>query len=136
MELAMANKGTKDCKVVWDNCLAVIRDNVDELSFKTWFEPIVPIGLNKSTLIIQVPSQFFYEWLEEHYVNILRKVIHKELGSGGKLQYKVVIEKQNDAELSKSVQLPSTYRPAVSNPPTKIPIDVYNSLIEKFPIRL
>lgn len=133
MELAMANKGTKDCKVVWDNCLAVIRDNVDELSFKTWFEPIVPIGLNKSTLIIQVPSQFFYEWLEEHYVNILRKVIHKELGSGGKLQYKVVIEKQNDAELSKSVQLPSTYRPAVSNPPTKIPIDVYNSPNREIP---
>jgi chromosomal replication initiator protein len=129
----MMSKITKDFKSVWDNCLAIIKDNIDEQSFSTWFEPILPVGIEKSTLIIQVPSQFFYEWLEEHYVNILRKVIRKELGPSGKLQYKVVIEKLEDTRNNKTINLPSNNRPAVSNPPSKIPIDVYNSPNKEIP---
>ena len=52
----------KNFEVVWQNCLTVIRDNVSLQSFKTWFEPIKPIKLNKNVLTIQVPSQFFYEY--------------------------------------------------------------------------
>ena len=46
--------------------MQVIKDNVGEQSYKTWFEPIVPMALHNNVLTIQVPSQFFYEWLEEH----------------------------------------------------------------------
>jgi chromosomal replication initiator protein len=56
---------------VWERCLEVIRDNVSLQSFKTWFEPIKPIKVADNTLTIQVPSQFFYEWLEEHYISLL-----------------------------------------------------------------
>ena len=49
---------------VWKSCLKIIKDNVSAQSFKTWFEPIKPVKLEKSILTIQVPSQFFYEWLE------------------------------------------------------------------------
>ena len=65
---------------VWESCLGIIKDNVSSQSFKTWFEPIKPIKLNSSVLTIQVPSQFFYEWLEEHYITLLKKTIKKELG--------------------------------------------------------
>ena len=51
---------------IWENCLNIIRDNVSAQSFKTWFEPIKPVKLAVNVLTIQVPSQFFYEWLEEH----------------------------------------------------------------------
>ena len=44
---------------VWENCLSVIKDNIHMQSFKTWFEPIIPIKLENSVLTIQVPSQFF-----------------------------------------------------------------------------
>jgi len=64
---------------VWDGCLEIIKDNVSSQSFKTWFEPIKPIKLSASVLTIQVPSQFFYEWLEEHYITLLKKTIKKEL---------------------------------------------------------
>jgi chromosomal replication initiator protein len=63
----------KDCKEVWENCLSVIKDNVPYQSFRTWFEPIVAVKLEDSVLTIQVPSQFFYEWLEEHYINLSKK---------------------------------------------------------------
>jgi chromosomal replication initiator protein len=60
---------------VWNNCLNVIKDNVPSISFRTWFEPIVPLKLENDILTIQVPSPFFYEYLEEQYIDILRKVI-------------------------------------------------------------
>ena len=60
---------------VWASCLKVIKDNVNLNSFKTWFEPIDPVKLEDNVLTIQVPSHFFYEWLEEHYITLLKKVI-------------------------------------------------------------
>ena len=80
---------TNDCQMVWDNCLRTIKKNVNPQSFKTWFEPIRPVHLDSSTLTIQVPNKFFYEWLEEHYVQLLKTSIRQELGDRGRLQYHI-----------------------------------------------
>ena len=80
----------KDCVTVWDNCLQIIRRNVNGQSFKTWFEPIRPIRLENNALTIQVPNKFFYEWLEEHYVALLKLTIRKELGEKGRLEYQIL----------------------------------------------
>ena len=77
---------------VWERCLNIIKDNVQYQSFSTWFEPIVPIKLERSVLTIQVPSQFFYEWLEEHYIDLLKKTVKKELGPEGRLEYSIIME--------------------------------------------
>src|SRR5580765_1205716 len=77
---------------VWKNCLKIIKDNVNLQSYKTWFDPIKPVKLEKNVLTIQVPSQFFYEWLEEHYVTLLRKTIRRELGNDSRLEYRVVVD--------------------------------------------
>ena len=63
---------------VWGNCLAFIKDNIQPQAYKTWFEPIVAVKLSNNALSIQVPSKFFYEWLEEHYVKILKVALTKE----------------------------------------------------------
>ena len=44
---------------VWENCLKVIKDNINYQSFKTWFLPIKPVKFKDDVLTIQVPSQFF-----------------------------------------------------------------------------
>lgn len=95
-----------DCKVVWGNCLEFIREQISEQSFKTWFKPIVPKKLEHNTLTIQVPSQFFYEWLEEHYLSLLRQVIHRELGSEGKLEYSIIVDQGNTRQKPFTVKLP------------------------------
>ena len=61
---------------VWENCLEIIKDNIPLQAFKTWFAPIVPVKLDKNVLTIQVPSHFFYEWLEENYIVLIKKVIN------------------------------------------------------------
>jgi chromosomal replication initiator protein len=81
-----------DSKAVWTDCLRVIQDNVAEQSFKTWFQPITPYKLENNVLTIQVPSQFFYEWLEDNYVQVLKKAIDAVIGPGAKLAYSVVVD--------------------------------------------
>ncbi|MCB0531652.1 MAG: chromosomal replication initiator protein DnaA [Lewinellaceae bacterium] len=88
---------TKDCHMVWDSCLRIIKKSVPPQSYKTWFEPIRPVHLNNSELTIQVPNKFFYEWLEEHYVQLLKTSIRQELGERGRLLYHIMEGTQNGA---------------------------------------
>jgi len=81
----------KDHATVWGNCLHTIRKNVNPQSYKTWFEPIKPVQLNGNALTIQVPNKFFYEWLEEHYVSLLKYTIREELGDRGRLEYQILM---------------------------------------------
>lgn len=82
----------KDYSEVWDRCLGIIRESVNEQSFRTWFQPIRPIKLDGNVLTIQVPNKFFYEWLEEHYISVLRQSIRQELGAKARLEYQIHIE--------------------------------------------
>ncbi len=95
----------------WDECLEIIQDNISYQKFKSWFEPIKPVKLEGETLTIQVPSQFWYEWLEEHYYKMLRSTIAKVLGEDGKLEYSIVVEKSEKVEQNRSVRLPQKPMP-------------------------
>ncbi len=89
----------------WENCLHFIQEQIPPQSFKTWFEPIKPLALNGDVLTIQVPSQFFYEWLEENYVQVIHSAIKHEIGDTGRLEYSVVMEnKDQDNSLSTSAK--------------------------------
>ena len=83
-----------DHTAVWDSCLDTIRRNVNSQSFKTWFEPIKPVRLANEALTIQVPNKFFYEWLEEHYVQLLKRTIREALGDTGRLEYQILMGKR------------------------------------------
>ena len=84
-----------DSATVWTDCLDIIQKQVDEQNFNTWFKPIIPLRHEGDVLTIQVPSQFFYEWLEENYVQILKKAIHSVLGDGARLEYSVIVDSGN-----------------------------------------
>jgi chromosomal replication initiator protein len=78
---------SQDYLSVWQHCLQIVQEEIDPQSFRTWFVPIKPLKLDGRVLTIQVPNKFFYEWLEEHYVQILRKVMQLVLGEDGRLEY-------------------------------------------------
>src|SRR5574344_1934658 len=82
-------------KALWDQTLSLISENVSEKAYITWFKPIVFESFNPSTLtlLVQVPSSFVYEYLEEHYVELLSKCLHRTFGSKVKLAYRVVVVK-------------------------------------------
>ncbi|MDR1592301.1 MAG: chromosomal replication initiator protein DnaA [Prevotellaceae bacterium] len=80
---------------LWHNCLTVIKDNVSDTAFRTWFEPIVPLNFENSEFVLQVPSMFFYEYIEDKYADLLRATLNKEVGSSTKLLYRVVVDKSS-----------------------------------------
>ncbi len=116
---------------IWNNCLTVIKDNVPSISFRTWFEPIVPLKLENDILTIQVPSPFFYEYLEEQYIDILRKVIKKELGPEAKLEYNVIMQ-NNSYNNSKpyTVKFPARNNKEIRNTPVTVPLDASENTIK------
>ena len=78
-----------DCKVLWDKCLEIIKDNLSEEQFNTWFRPIVPHSFNeKKELRIIVPSNFFGEYIEANYRQLLMSVVQRVMGKGVSLFYR------------------------------------------------
>ena len=79
-------------QALWDNCLQLIQANVTEQQFKTWFAPIVFESYSETehTLLVQVPSPYVYEYLEQYYVGLLSKVLARVFGADVKLSYRIV----------------------------------------------
>ena len=105
----------KTAESVWENCLSFIKDNIQDQAYKTWFEPIKSVALTDNALYIQVPSKFFYEWLEEHYVKLLKSALTKELGASAKLLYKIKMENTYGNKLPFTEQLPSNNRSPIKS---------------------
>ena len=108
-------------KSAWEKCLNVIKDNVPNSSYKTWFEPIEPIKLENRVLTIQVPSAFFYEYLEEQFIDIMRKTLRMVLGNGAKLEYNVVMGNKNSNK-PYTVSYPTNNNNKIQNKPLTVPL--------------
>jgi chromosomal replication initiator protein len=109
-------------QTVWENCLDFIKDNIQPQAYKTWFEPILAVKLDNKALSIQVPSKFFYEWLEEHYVKILKVALTKELGANAKLVYIIKMENTYGNKQPFTEKIPSSNRTAVYSQQVDIPL--------------
>jgi len=123
---------SKNYDTIWRNALKIIQDNVSIQSFKTWFEPIIPVALKENVITIQVPSQFFYEWLEEHYVDLLRKTIQRELGPDARLEYRIVVENSNPNSGPFTIEYPNYNTGNNDNPDASIPLIVGKNIMNPF----
>ena len=100
---------------VWNNCLQMIREVIQPKQFETWFTPIKPVSLAGTTFTIEVPSEFFREYLEAHYIDFLSKSLRRQLGKDARLMYKVQVVKDVP------VTVPSQVAEPVSNRPVPVP---------------
>ena len=108
---------------VWNNCLEFIKDNIQPQAYKTWFEPIKAVKLTDTSLSIQVPSKFFYEWLEEHYVKILKVSLTKELGETAKLVYIIKMENTYGNKQPFTEKIPSSNRGSLKSQEVDVPFN-------------
>lgn len=106
-------------EAVWGECLEIIRSAISKQSFKTWFDPLVPLSLEEEGGIhkftVQLPSRFHYEWLEEHYFGLLRKTITQVIGPDGRLFYHILDSAPEEAPPPEVPVVP--HRPAEPEPP-------------------
>lgn len=100
-------------ETAWEGCLKYVRQRVNNLSYKTWFEPIKPVALREESLILKVPSQFFHDWLDEHYSTVISESVRSVLGENSKIEYII-----SEDDLSEPEQ--QFYRPPKSTDPSHI----------------
>ena len=112
---------------IWKNCLIFIKDNIQEQAFKTWFEPITPLKITENSLSIQVPSKFFYEWLEEHYVKILKVALTRELGEDARLIYIIKMENTFGNKTPFTESIPSSNQSGVNAQQVDAPLQAFSS---------
>ena len=124
----------KSAELVWSNCLKIIKDIVEWQHFKTWFEPINPVDLKGNVLLIQVPSQFFFEYLEEHYVNLLAKTLKRELGKEARLEYRIMVDSGNSNSRSGSMDVPASNMKTYNNNEMNFPLVIDNPVKNPFVI--
>lgn len=124
----------KNFEHVWNDCLLIIKDIVEWQHFKTWFEPIRPVGLKEKVLTIQVPSQFFYEYIEEHYVNLLAKTLKRELGKEARLEYRIMVDSGNDKTKPLTMDIPGNGYKTYSNNEMDFPLVISNPVKNPFVI--
>ena len=74
---------------VWNNCLQIIENNIDPQQVSTWFKPIRPVSLDGARLTVEVPSDFFREYIEGAYKDLLRLTIRRAIGADAQLFYLV-----------------------------------------------
>ena len=94
--------------VLWERCLKIIGDNLSESSFNTFFKSIIPVEYNGKTLTLGVPSHFVCEYLEEHYLDLLRSTLYRVYGEGTQLVYKILVDKTNNQTVEQEASNRST----------------------------
>jgi chromosomal replication initiator protein len=124
----------KTFEKVWTNCLEIIKDIVEWQHYKTWFEPIRPVELKEQILVIQVPSQFFYEYLEEHYVNLLAKTLRRILGKEARLEYRIMVDSGNQQNKPLTMDVPAHSYKTISNNEMDFPLIINNPVKNPFVI--
>src|ERR1700759_1876385 len=124
----------KTAEKVWTNCLKIIKDIVEWQHYKTWFEPIKPVSLKNNILTIQVPSQFFFEYLEEHYVDLLAKTLKRELGKEARLEYRVMVDSGNSRNRPVTMDVPGQGFKTFANNEMDFPLVINNPVKNPFVI--
>ena len=120
-----------DYRFLWNNCLNVIRDNIPEPAFNTWFLPIVPLKYQDRVFTVQVPSQFFYEYLEDKYLDLIQQTLYREIGEGTILNYRILVETESNTavELRGESKPPKKVAAKVPSPFDRVETSEFDSQI-------
>ena len=115
---------------VWNNFLRIIEQIIEPQKFSTWFKPIVPVSMEKSTLTVEVPSDFFREYIEEMFLDVIKMTLKRVIGADARLVYNIRPVRNSEimsfpasnglTPVNKAVSI-STYQPAANPGPFVYP---------------
>lgn len=125
-----------DALTGWDKCLDIIKDNVDKQVYKTWFKPLKPLSYNNDQLVLSVPSQFFYEWIEENFYDLLQKSISKVFGDDIRIQYQVAVKENEDSLESRAIKVRGLKYPRTGSAQSSLPFEAKEQKKEDFKTNL
>jgi len=102
---------TPKCVDIWSKTLSIVKEHISQQTFVTWFEPIKAINFSNNQLTVQIPSQFFYEFIEKHYSELIERSLQQLLGENAEIIYSVVMNNKNEVLGSRQNELISQTAP-------------------------
>ncbi|HPQ07895.1 MAG TPA: chromosomal replication initiator protein DnaA [Bacteroidia bacterium] len=126
-----ASSSKKKAETVWKTCLSFIKENVSDQNYQTWFLPIKALEINDTKLLIQVPSMFFYEYIEEHYIDLIKKALELTIGKNAELNY--LIEINNSSSKNGTIKLPNVST-NIKNPSVNVSTNAHQPKMNPFAI--
>ncbi len=117
--------------------MKVFKDNLESSTYKTFFEPIKPISLQNGVLLVEVPTMFFYEYIEENFIDLLKKTIVKYLGPEAKLEYRVrmcnkMVEGPDTTPAMMTIASRDNHRNRITNQPVALPMPAEDKKFNPF----
>ena len=92
-----------DFNKLWEECIYDISKEMNENTLRTWISPIKFIAFNNNVLELQVPNEFFYEWISEHYSLLLDSVVKKYFDKKTTIKYTIPENVKREKELKKNI---------------------------------
>lgn len=80
---------TQNHITIWDRCMAEWKTLVPAQQFATWFSPIRPVSLSAGVLVVEVPSDWFRQYLEDTFLEVIGKVLRQVIGPEVRLKYRI-----------------------------------------------
>lgn len=119
---------TPNCVDIWSKFLSNIKENLNDQTFITWFKPITPVNFDNNKLTVQIPSQFFYEFLETHYKELISRALQRTIGDDAELLYSIVVNDKPEVinGSSDSIKIPAQEKPIYNN------VDFESQLSERY----
>ncbi len=131
----LKQNGNGKAEVYWLKCLEFIQDNVSHQVYSTWFKPLKAIEFTNNQLVLQVPSQFFCEWIDEHYSDLLYKSLEHNIGEEVVLKYRVVIDEENDSLERRTIKVPGRHK-KTNTAQQSLPFRQAPDTMQEFPVFL
>jgi chromosomal replication initiator protein len=71
---------------LWEDVSARLRGALNEKTYRNWFSEVGAVGVDDDTFVLAVPNDFTREWIEGHFVELIRAAIKDATGSEHRLQ--------------------------------------------------
>ena len=113
----------ENINILWAECQQILRDNLSQSAYQTWFAPIEPIQWENNMLVLQVRSQFIVDYIEDNYLNLLSRVLRKVFGSQVQLEYRILMAGSSIDIPSDSTKLSATKSVLAPQPSVEVLAD-------------
>src|SRR2546426_4666761 len=74
---------------VWQGALDKIQSHISSQTFETWFRSLGPMEFDGSAMVLEVPSQFYVDWLDHHYRGLIEASLAATAGHTVSLSFHV-----------------------------------------------
>ncbi len=110
--------------LIWQKCLDIFRDNVEPGTFENIFKPIKSVSFKDNVLTVEVPTFFFYEYIEAHYLELLKKTLRKVIGPNARLKYQIKLKNpKSPKSQDNSMTFPADFNTVPENKPVDVSLN-------------